>query len=153
MSSTPPMLDMMDWHSTTILPFFWNAPSHTAEPRSSLTALIVNVNWVPTLGGCSPRLGRAGRGNPWVCVSAVAAVRRVMMSVRRCCRSGSGVTTGLPGCVIVTATLALAQCSGITCLGAGGTSIAACVSIARSKKSWFLCSGRKVQATFSVPHF
>ena len=57
---------------------------------------------------------------PWVCVLAVAAVRRVMVSGRCCHRNGSGVATGLPGWVGITATLALAQCSGVTRLGAGG---------------------------------
>ena len=119
-SSIPPIQDMVDWHSTAILASFWNAPSHTAEPRRSLAALIMNVSWVPTIQGCSLRLGSTGRGNPWVCVSAMAAVRRVMVSVRRCRRNGSGVTTGLPGWVNITSPLALAWCLGITRLGAGG---------------------------------
>ena len=119
-SSILPMLDMVDWHSTAILASFWNAPSHTAEPRSSLAVLIMYVSWVSILRGCSLRLESAGRGNPWVCVLAVAAVRRVMVSGRRCHRNGSGGATGLPGWVGITATLALAQCSGVTRLGAGG---------------------------------
>ena len=62
-SSILPMLDMVDWHSTAILASFWNAPSHTAEPRSSLAALIMYVSWVSTLWGCLLRLESAGRGS------------------------------------------------------------------------------------------